>query len=179
SMGDSVTAMVVVLLSEAFAVLFSPGVAMPPGLLFRGIVLALPVLSAMRMILRPRAEWPTPFRDSDLSADQIYKETWWLNVLFIANVVGIVMTNPHSLPEWVPEHDFLRNFFPFHVFIVWFRIQQNPLIRRDKIETAFTDWKKKEKARHREILMKGMEKDDPFYGWNLVLQGVLFVYLAI
>jgi len=62
--------------------------------------------------------------------------------------------------------------------MVWFRIQANPLTRRDHIETLFTNWKKKKKARQREILMKGMDKSEPYYGLYVPLQWVLFAYLA-
>jgi hypothetical protein len=66
-----------------------------------------------------------------------------------------------------------------HIFIYWLRLQQNPLIRRDKIETLAENWKKKHKARRLELLMKGLKKGEPFYRAYVVMQGMLFLYLSI
>src|SRR2546430_2600592 len=116
----------------------------------------MPVLAAMRMAMRPRADWHVPFQKSDLTAQKIYKRTWWMNLLWIACFQFIIMSNPHFLPGWIPLHDFLSTFIPMKIFINWIQVQQNKLIRRDKIETVFgMHWAKKRQARQREVLMKG------------------------
>jgi hypothetical protein len=101
-----------------------------------------------------------------------------MNILWIATCHFTLVTNPHSLPDWLPQANILRGALPMNMFIVWFRIQANALIRRDYIETLFTDCEKKKKARHREVLMKGMDKSEPYYGLYVWLQWFLFAYLA-
>jgi hypothetical protein len=153
---------------------------MKPDPLFRGIALGLPVLAAMRMAMRPRAQWHVPFQGSNLTAEQIYKRTWWMNVLWIVAFQGIILGNSDFLPKWLPLYDFFQTFIPMKIFVIWFRVQQNPLIRRDHIETVLgMHWKKKEQARQREVLMKGLNKGEPLYAWYVGLQVLLFAYLAI
>jgi hypothetical protein len=57
-------------------------------------------------------------------------------------------------------------------------VQRNALARRDKIETVFTDWKKKMMARLKETLPQGLRKGEPLYWWYAVLQTLIFVELA-
>ena len=180
SMGDAVITMVVVLLSQALMLAVAPQLAVKQDPLYRGIALGMPVLAAMRMAMRPRAQWQTPFQGSNLTADQIYKRTWWMNILWIACFQGIILSNPDFLPTWIPARDFLSTFIPMKIFVNWIQVQQNKLIRRDKVETVFgVHWRKKQQARQREVLMKGLKKGDPFYVWYIGLQGLLFLYMSI
>ena len=181
SMLDALITMAAVLTCQTLTIMFQPDLASKPDALFRGITLGLPVLAAMRMAMRPRADWEhIPFKKSNLTAEQIYKRTWLINVLWIASFVMVIETNAKYLPDWIPDHDFFKVFIPIKMFVNWFRVQQNALIRRDHIETAFgPHWRKKELARQREILMKGLEKGDPLYAWYIGLQWVLFLLLSI
>ena len=176
---DAVVAMVVVLLSQSLTTMFAPELAAPPSAVLHGTVLALPLLSTLRVLFRPNVQWKMPFQGPKLTARKIIWTTWWLNVLWVGALMGTIIANPDSLPDWVPEHDFLRTFIPMHIFIYWLRLQQNPLIRRDKIETIGQNWKKKHKARRREMLIKGLKKGEPFYRAYIVMQGMLFLYLSI
>ena len=176
---DAVVAMVVVLLSESLTMVFSPGLAAQPGALLNGVVVALPILSTLQVMFRPKIQWKLPFQGPNLTPRKILWKTWWLNVLWISTLMGTIIIHPDFLPDWVPEHDFLRSFIPMHIFITWFRLQQNPFIRRDKVETLTENWKKKQKARRRELLIKGLNRGEPFYRTYVVLQGVLFLYLSI
>jgi hypothetical protein len=180
SMADSVVTMVMVLFCQSLTLMISPQLAMKPDPLFRGIALGMPVLAAMRMAMRPRAQRHAPFRGSNLTAEQIYKRAWWMNILWIAGFQGVILGNPDFLPKWIPLWDFFQTFIPMKAFVVWFRVQQNALIRRDHVETALgMHWKKKDQARQREVLMKGLGKREPLYSSYVGLQVFLFAYLAI
>jgi len=174
---DSVMSVVAVLFCQSVMVETS-SLALPESRMWHGIILFTPLMFVLRVVFRPRPDPTMPFRGSNLTSDQIFKRTWGLNILWIFTCHWTMATNPHSIPDWVPAAGFLRGFLPFQVFIVWFRIQANPLTRRDHIETLLTDWKKKKKARHREILMKGMNKNEPYYWAYVGLQWVLFAYLS-
>jgi hypothetical protein len=181
SMLDALITMAVVLMCQTLSIMFEPEVAMKTDPLFRGIALGLPLFASMRMAMRPRANWEhMPFQNSNLTAEQIFKRTWLINILWIATCQFIIMTNAKYLPDWIPDHDFLKTFIPMKIFVNWFHVQQNSLIRRDKIETVFgPHWRKKQLARQREILMKGLKKGEPHYAWYIGLQGLLFLYLSI
>jgi hypothetical protein len=179
SLGDAASGGLMVLLFQSLMLNISQSLTLPSTMTLRGTVLLVPILGCVRMAFRPRFHLKMPFHGSNLTADQIYRRTWWLTSLWVAAFVGTIIANPDSLPDWVPEHDFLRTFIPMHIFIYWFRFQQNPFIRRDHIETIFEDFEKKKKARKRERLIKGLKKGEPFYRTYVALQGVLFLYLSI
>jgi hypothetical protein len=179
SMLDALITMSVVLMCQTLTIMFQPDLGTKPDALFRGIALGLPVLAAMRMAMRPRADWEhKPFKNSTLTAEEIFKRTWMINALWIATCVALVMTNIKYQPEWM-DHDFFKVFIPLKMFVNWIHTQQNSLIRRDRIETLFGNWKKKKLARQREILMKGLNKGEPHYGWYIGLQWILFLLLSI
>ena len=179
SFGDAVVTMVVVLLCQSIAPLFGPSLTAPPDALLHGVVIAVPMLYTFRVMFRPNVQWKMPFHGFKLTPRKIIWTTWWLNITWIATLWGMMVADPDYLPNWVPEHDFLRTWIPLHIFIVWVRVQQNPLTRRDHIETIAENWKKKHKARRREMLFKGLKKGEPFYRTYVVTQGLLFLYLAI
>jgi len=175
---DSVMSVGSLLLSQSVMVMISTSLALRESMMWRGVVIFTPLMFVLRLVFRPRPDASMPFHGSNLTSDQIYKRTWLMNILWIATCHFTLVTNPHSLPDWLPQANILRGALPMNMFIVWFRIQANALIRRDYIETLFTDCEKKKKARHREVLMKGMDKSEPYYGLYVGLQWFLFLYLA-
>src|ERR1051326_15390 len=61
SMTDALVTMVTVLFCQSLTLMVSPELAAKPDRLFRSVALGMPVLAAIRMSIRPRAQWHTPF----------------------------------------------------------------------------------------------------------------------
>jgi hypothetical protein len=178
SFTDAMLAVLNLLFCQGVLQLISRDTTVSLTALKHGIAIFVPGMYLLRLNLRPRPSPGIPFRGSNLTSDQIYKRTRWLNVLWLVTCQWTVVANPHSLPDWLPQWNLIRNVFPMQIFMVWFRIQQNAFSRRDYYETLFSDWEKKKKARQRELLIKGMDERDPYFWLYRPLQGALFLYLA-
>ena len=174
SAGDAATAAVFLLASQALMLKVSPSLAVPSSVLFRGAFVCLPLLSTLRMVLRPRPDKRMPFEGSNMSAEAIYKRTLRLNILWMTACYGTIVTNPRAMPASIPGHDFLLVSIPLVTFFMWIRLQQDASSSDSPIETVFGDWKKKQMARKRETLMSGVDKRDPLYLGYTGLQALFF-----
>ena len=179
SAGDAATAAVFLLASQALMWTVSPSLALPGTPLFHGAFVCLPLLAALRMVLRPMSGGKAPFKGSNMSAAEIHKMTWRLNFLWMTACFGTIVTNPGAMPASIPGHDLLLVFIPMATFIMWVRLQQDAFTRDSRIETVWGDWKEKELARKRENLLKGVDKQDPLYRGYIGLQALFFLLLGM
>ncbi len=181
---DSVIAIASLLLSQALVVKISPTMALPETTLFRGSFVFFPVLSALRMVCRPRFNLSMPIKPK-ISADDMFRKIWCLNFLWIMACMAIITTNPDSIPDFLPErdfypsHDFLKTMIPMQLLHFWFRSQMKRLDRYNRIQTLFSYERKKKKLWKKELLMKGLRKNEPFYVTSIILQVLFFMFLAI
>src|SRR5437588_8536999 len=116
-----------------------------------------------RMVLRPRPDPGAPFAGSRMSAEDLYKRIWRLNILWMGAFNGLIMQNVSDVPG--STLDRMRGGVPVLTFLIWVLLQRDALGRRDNIESVLTDWKKRQ-ARMKESLPQGLKKSDPFYRWG-------------
>ena len=177
--GDAVTAAVFLFASQALMLEVSPSLAVPGRAFLRGALVCLPLLSICRMLLRPRPDPTTRSKGSNMSAEAIYKMTWRLNILWMTACFFTLLASPDAIPALIPGRDFLIGFIPPVTFGLWIRLPYDVLSHGDRIEGTFGDHKKKEKARKKESLMKGVDKSNPLYPAYAVMEALFFLLLAI
>lgn len=126
--GDAATAAVFLLASHTLMLQVLPTLAMPSDFLFRGAVICLPLLATLRMILRPSPHSGRSFERSNLSAEQMYRRTQWLNVLWAVAACATIATNADAVAAPLPARGFLVTFVPIATIGLWFRLQQNAFV---------------------------------------------------
>ena len=176
SAGDAAAAGVFLFTAETLTLQVSPSLSFTGSVLYRGAAVCLPLLSTMRLVLRPKPDPQAPFGEQAEPPMTLLKRTWRLNLLWLMASYGLILQNVSDDPN--SKLDYLRGYVPLMTIGMWVVVQRNALARRDKIETLFTDWQKKMKARLKETLPQGLRKGEPLYWWYVVLQILIFVELA-
>ena len=176
SAGDAAAAGVFLFAAETLTLQVSPALAFPGSVLYRGAAVCLPLISTLRLVLRPKPDPEAPLGQQGEPAIALLKRTWRLNLLWMMAFYGLILQNVSDDPN--SKLDMLRGYVPVMTIAIWVVVQRNALARRDNIETVFSDWKKKMKARLKETLPQGLRKGEPLYWWYVVLQIVIFVELA-
>src|SRR5207302_8283023 len=122
---------------------------------YHGALICLPLISVLRIVLRPKPEPNSPFKLSELSAKQLFRMTWRLNVMWMVAFQGLLLQNVCDCPS---NLDKLRGFLPTMTIMVWIAVQRNGLERRDKLVTLFTDLAKQTARRLNATLPAGLKK---------------------
>jgi hypothetical protein len=74
-------------LSQSVAPVFAPSLAAAPDDLLRGSVVAVALLSTLRVMFRPNVQWKMPFQGFKLTPRKIVWTTWWLKLGSLTRVV--------------------------------------------------------------------------------------------
>jgi len=175
SAADALAAGVSLFLSEALMLTISPSLAVPDSVLYRGAFVCLPLLFTLRMVLR-QPDPRNPFERSRMTAKAIYNKVWWLNIVWMAAVIGTILIGAPLMPAWFPE--FFRGSVPVLTFKIWVVLQRNSLVRHDKTQKLFENPEKTTIARWREDLAKGLSRREPFYWAYRCLEPFFFLQLA-
>jgi len=157
---DAAVAGVFMIAAQGLAVVALPKMALPSQVMYRGLLVAMPLLATLRLVLRPRPEPPGPGNESiasELSAKKIYRRTRWLNFLWLITVYGVVIQNVSDKPGYFP--DFLRGFLPMMCFKAWILTRVDDLCRRDVLVTLFSSVKAKTLRRMRGKVAAGPMQD--------------------
>ena len=179
SAGDAAAAGVFLIASEALAVFALPSMALPAQVLFRGGLVAMPLIATLQMVLRPKPGQPGPRPPSQRSvvpAKKLYRKTRWLNFLWLVTVYGVVMHSVTDKPHYFP--DFLRGLVPVVSWAAWLATQADDLCRRDNLVTLFTAIEAKTLRRMRGRLLV-REKDDVNYSTFKIFQAAVFGLIAL
>ncbi|HEY2383280.1 MAG TPA: hypothetical protein VGK48_19055 [Terriglobia bacterium] len=149
SAADAATAGLFVIASQGLAVVALRSLVLPVQVLYRGLLVAMPLIATLRMVLRPK---PAPARTGEpeqekISAQKLYRKTRWLNFLWLVTVDGLVVQNVTDKHGYFP--DFLRGFLPLFCFGTWKLSQVDDLCCRDNLLTLFTSLKAKTLRRMR------------------------------
>jgi hypothetical protein len=175
--GDAVTAMVFLLTTQALARKVNPSLALTTWALYHGGLIWLPMISIMRMVLRPRPALKPAFEESTMSAEGIFRRVWLLNVMWMGAFNGMMVLNVSDVDgSW---RDFFLSAGPLLTWGIWVAIQRNALDRRRFIETLFTKLRNLALGRKKETLPQGINKGEPHYGWYVALQVLLFVEFGL
>jgi len=117
-----------------------------------------------------------PFEGSNMPAKAMYNKVWWLNIVWMAAVIGTILIGAPLMPAWFPE--FFRGSVPVLTFKIWVVLQRNSLVRHDKTQKLFENPEKTTIARWREDLAKGLSRREPFYWAYRCLEPFFFLQLA-
>jgi hypothetical protein len=175
--GDAVTMMVVLLGTQTLALKYAPSALLPWPDLVRGTAICAPLISILRISLRPVPD-PEPERDaSRRSATHIYIRTCVLNALWTLSVYGLiaqdVTDDPSSVLDW------LRGGVPLVTALLIIVCGRNGLIRRDTLTTLFTSPRKQKLTRWKETLMQPVRPGQVGYGMCVTFEYLLFAELAV
>jgi hypothetical protein len=177
SAGDSVTLMVVLLATQTLALKYSPSLALPWPELVRGTTICVPVLSFMRMVLRPMPE-PEPEREfSRRSAIYIYIRSSLFNVLWMLSFYGLIVQDVTEDPA--SKMDWLRGAVPLLTFGLLIIFGRNGLIRRDTVMTLFTCPRKQLLMRLKETLLQPVKPGQAGFWICVSFEFMLFAELAV
>jgi hypothetical protein len=183
SAGDAAVAGIFVIASQGLAVVALPSMALPAQVMYRGLLVSMPLVATLRMVLRPR---PAPedsggsTKQPRLPARKLYRKTRWLNFLWLVTVYGVVVQSVSDKHGYFP--DVLRGVLPVVSFIAWKASQVDDLCRRDNLITLFTSIRGKAFRRMRGNLAAGppQTKDvnySTFRFFQLSLLGVIALSL--
>jgi hypothetical protein len=180
SAGDAAAAGVFVITSQGLAAVALPSMALPAQVLYRGLLVAMPLIATLQLVLRKKGDGcahPPPDSRQPLNARAIYRKTRWLNFLWLVTVYGVVAHSVTDVPDYFP--DFLRGFLPVVTFGVWMASQVDDLCRRDNLVTLFTNIKAKTLRRMRGKIAVGMPRDSVNYSTFMFFQVLLFGLMAL
>ena len=177
SAGDAAAAGVFFISSQALASLNSPGMALPQQVLYRSVLVCLPLLASLRMVLRPKPIQFEPFKGSKLTPEQIYKRTWRLNILWFITFYGVMAQNVTDIPNYFPDR--LRAALPIYTFGLWIVVQSNALGRGRVIKTVLSHTRNDELHRLIASIPQRLKKGQPFYWFCRVLELSIYVQMSI
>jgi hypothetical protein len=175
SAGDAITAFLFLVAAETLALKVSPSLAFPAPVLYRGAIICLPLISTLRMVLRVKPDPQEPFPGSRMSAEELYRRTWRLNILWLGPFLGVMAENVSDYPSVL---DRFRGSVPLLTFLLWIAVQRDPLSRRSKLVTLFTNLRKQMLGRKKETLAQGIPKGKPFYWLCAGLEALIFLELT-
>ena len=180
SAGDAAAAGLFVIASQGLAVAALPSMVLPAQVMYRGLLVCMPLVATLRMVFRPT---PPPGglggpRQTGIPAKKIYQTTRWLNFLWLVTVYGLVLQNVTDIPGYFP--DFLRGFLPVVSFGLWKASQVDDLCRRDNLVTLFTSIQAKTLRQMRGNVAAGLRQTtDVNYSTFKFFQVVLFGLIAL
>ena len=178
SAGDAVAAGVFMIASQGLAVVALPSMALPAQMMYRGLLVSMPLIATLRLVLRPKPEGDGSAHPSpEQPAKKLYLKTRWLNFLWLVTVYGVVMQNVTDKPHYFP--DFLRGFLPVVTFAVWKASQVDDLCRRDNLLTIFSSIKGKALRRMRGSVAVGGSPGSVNYSTFMFFQVLLFSLIGL
>jgi hypothetical protein len=130
-----------------------------------------------RPAFRPK---PNPsksgFEAPGSTAEEIYRQAWRLNVLWLITFYGLIILNVSDKPNSFPDA-ILGN--RIVVFGVWHAVQKNSLSTPGEWITLFTDLRKQKLSRMMNSLPQGLKKGAPRFWSYLILGGAIRLAIGI
>jgi hypothetical protein len=155
----------------------SPEIALPQAALCRATAVCVPLIGIVRMALRPKPAPQFPFRMRNLSAEALYRRTWFLNGLWIAALSGVCAMSSTYLAN--SRWDFLRDVLIVPSDGVLFAIQRRTLLQRTFIVTIFTNVRKLVLGDKTLTLAQGLKKGELGWRWYIAMHVVVFAQLLL
>jgi hypothetical protein len=174
---DAAVVLISVLASQALMLETSPDVALPQAALCRATAVFVPLIAVVRMALRPKPDPKLPFQKMKLSAEVMYRRTWFLNGLWIAAFSGVCAMSTTTVDNnpW----DLLRGVLILPSYGVLFAIQRRTLLQRTFIVTIFTNVRKLVLGRNRKMLAQGFTKGELGWRWYIAMHIVVFAQIVL
>jgi hypothetical protein len=177
SAADAVVSTVFVLASQALTLKMAPSLALPAAVVYRGAVVCIPLSFILRAVLRPMPPPDAPFTSRGMTAEEIYRRIWGLDLLFLFTFVLLIVANFSDKPNSVT--DVIRG-QTITLFGIWRALQSNPFTgRRGMIITLFTDLRKLRKEQMIRTLPRGLKKGEPLYWSHLIMEGAIYFVLTL
>jgi hypothetical protein len=178
---DSVTDVIVVLVfvmaSQAVASAASSRLALPPGNLFRGAVVCLPLMAILRAVFRRKPEaWYSLAQETNITSGRIFWRTWRLNLLWLVSFYGLVAQNVTDKPDYLPDN--IRGLV-MALLGIWFVVQTDNLLGRSTILTIFTSVRRMTLERMHRYLPRGLRKGDPLYRGYIILEIAIYLVMGM
>ena len=155
---------------QAIALNLVPGQTQPHGFAYIGAFLAVPLMSAFRMAIRPNPAEKDPFGDKNLSIAEV---CWWtrsLNITWMVAGSCLVMTSMKAVAQLAPTGN-LYIILSALAFALLYRLPQNAL-ERDDVRLSLELVRLK---RARQMLFRAIPKADSQYRQYLCLQVLVFL----
>jgi hypothetical protein len=174
---DAAVVLLSVLASQALMLETSREIALPQTALCRATAIFLPLVAIVRMALRPKPDPKLPFRKMNLSAESLYRRTWFLNGVWIAVFSGVCAMSTSDVDNnpW----DFLRGALIPSTYGVLFAIQRRTLLQRTFVVTIFTNVRKLVLGRNRKMLAYELKKGELGWQWYIAIHIVVFAQAVL
>src|SRR5215831_15885446 len=174
---DAAVVRISVLASQALLLETSPEIALPQAALCRATAVFVPLIGIARMALRPKPTAQFPVRMRNLSAETLYRRTWFLNGLWIAALAGVCAMSSTGLANnpW----DFLRGGLILPSYSVLFAIQRRTLLQRTLVVTIFTNVRKLVLGDRKRRVAAGLKKGELGWRWYVAMHIVVFAQLLL
>jgi hypothetical protein len=174
---DAAVVLISVLASQALMLETSPEIALPQAALCRATAVFVPLIAIVRMALRPKPDPQFPFRATNLSAEAIYRRTWFLNGLWIAAFSGVCAMSSSNVDN--NPSDFLLGALILPSYGVLFAIQRRTLLQRTFVVTIFTNVRKLVLGDKTRTLAQGLKKGELGWRWYIAMHIVVFAQLLL
>jgi hypothetical protein len=174
---DALCALIFLFLGQGLAWYFAWAVAVPNPVLFRAASICLPLLPALRLILRPMPDPKSPFEGQGMSAKEMYRGTCRLNVLWAFVFCATVTLGASDIPNYIP--DYLRGFLPLQTLSIFFMVQRDGLERMNFLQKLFVSLEEQALAGYSRFLPRPLQPNQAFYRAAKVLKFFIFAGLAL
>jgi len=179
--GDSATVALLGMLSNVMLLGLSPSSALPLAELWRGAVVCLPLLYALRLWfnLKPDPEKQAGGGKSLADLQKLYRRVWSLVFIWMVSFMGVVACSVTDIPNYWPDR---VKGLSVVIIGIWWAVQKDCLGRFDKIRTLFRDPAKLELQREYAMLARGLQRGEALYpgyiATEIVIYGVTALCLA-
>jgi hypothetical protein len=174
---DAVCAATSVVFAQTMAVFVSPALVSSAQVLVRIGAVCLPLLSLLRVVLRPMPEPARPKEWKGMSAEYVFMWTWRLNVLWMLVYGLTLMANTSDIPNYWPDR--MRGRIAGASFGLWIVVGRNALYRFDRIQRLFEPWRKTKLRRWKEMLASKLTRGQQGYWERVLVEFVMFGGLTL
>jgi hypothetical protein len=173
---DAFCAIAFLFLGQGLAWYFAWAVTVPAPVLFRIAAICLPLLPALRLMLRPMPDPKSPFEGQGMSATEMFKATCWLNGLWGLMFCATVSLGNSDIPYYVP--DVLRGCLPLFILSTFVAVQRDGLERMNRLQKLFVSLEEQALAGYGRFLPRALRPGEAFYRAAKVLKFFIFAGLA-
>lgn len=170
SIGDAVLSLLFTAAGQGLAKLVSPWTALPAEILYRGVVVCVPLMFVLRMVLRPKPEFSAELADPEATAEDIYKRIRRLDTAWLLMYVLLIAQNVSDKHNYSP--DTLRG-LTIVLFAIWRSLQADPFTNRIGLVSALTDIGKMLREEMVRKLPRGLDDGEVLYLPYIVVENVI------
>ena len=174
---DALCTITFLFLGQGLAWYFAWAVAVPGPVLFRSASICLPLLTTLRLLLRPMPDPKSPFEGQGMSATEMFRGTCRLNILWGFMYCATVTLGASDIPYYIP--DYLRGYVPLMTLGIFVAVQRNGLERMNYLQSLFVSIEERTLASYGRFIPKALRPGEAFHSAAKVLKFSIFAGLGL